>query len=1486
MVCSRRRVIRLLVGAICAVSGIGLLPPASAAGAAGNYSSHLTRAPYLTDLVALSVNVNWATDASGAGSLQWGAVAGGNCALTNTLTNPTFRGVTVGSVSETQWTAALSLPSKGSYCYRPMLGAADLLGANTSPQFRTQVQAGDTTPYSFAVFGDWGQTYATGNPDQQNVMSQLAKSGARFAVTAGDNGYPNGSQINYGDLQQSGADISAIFGPNFWTVPGSSIPLFTAAGNHGLSNSAHTDISTWTQDTAVLTSGGTYTNTTYCCVNGTFSANYGSEWYAFDAGPARFYVLDSAWGDTNTGTANVYANDAAAHFTAGTPEYDWLLNDLKTHPASLKFAFSHYPVYSDSASQPSDSSLQGAGKLEGLLGQYGVDIWFNGHSHIYERNTPSAAGMPVTYVTGGGGAALGSIGPCHSYDAYGIGSSSACGAAPKPTSRAQVFHFLKVDVNGATVTVTPTDENGNQFDVKTYDFGNANVPDTVIDSGPKALTNATNATFEFHSTLSNPTFACSLDNAPATACGSPKGYSGLADGAHTFSVTSTSGGSTDPSPAVFKWTVKTTAPPAPTGLTATVVSATAIKLSWNAGSGVASYDIIRNGSSVGTAAGTATGYVDNRVSPASTYHYVIDARDGAGNVSPPSNQTPDVTTPNGTSGPSLVQSGGSSTKTVTLASPSTSGDLLVLSAGVYTGASQPITAISDGTNAWAKINAVSVAGQYSDGELWYAPDAASVSSVTVTTAASTVALRVQEFSGVVATNPLDGSTGASATSTSATSGSVTPSAANDLAVGFIAGHGKTQDISVTSPGCTVDPQQSTATPSPVSVVTGSQALTSNAALSFSGTFPSAMYWAASIALFKASGAPPPLNDFAVSANPGSMTATQGGTSGSSTITAPLVSGSAQTVTLSAAGVPSGATASFSPPTISSNGTSSSALTITTASTTPTGSYSLTVTGTGSVTRSTTVSLTVNAAAQDDFSISASPGAVTATQGGASGSSTITAALTTGSAAQQVTLSATGSPTAATAAFSPGSVISSAGGTASLTITTTNDTPAGTYPITVTGTGTTVHTTTVSLIVNANSFTLAANPASVTSTQGGTSESSAISTALTTGSTAQQVTVSTTGLPAGAAASVNPTSITSDAGSSSMTISTASSTPGGTYQITVTGTGASSWITSITVTLTVTAPVIDDFAMSAAPTSVTATQGGTSGSSTITTTLTSGNPQQVTLSASGLPAGAAAVFSPAAVTSAGGSSTMTITTTASTPPGTFPLTVTGTGSTTHGVAVTFTVITGATPLLVQAAAGTATSTVTSLSATFGAPTASGHLLVLSASVYAGATNHLTAVTDSAGNTWTRVGSYFASGHFSDGELWYAANANPTTTITVNIASAASIAIEVLEFSGIAASNPLDTSVGTSNTGTAPDSGKLTPAASTELVVGFIAGHGNAQALSVTTPGYTVQAQATTTGTAATVRTAYQVLSSASPIGIAGSFATSMYWAAGVAAFRAG
>ena len=82
-------------------------------------------------------------------------------------------------------------------------------------------------------------------------------------------------------------------------------------------------------------SGGRYANDLYCCVNGTTATNYASAWYAFNAGRPASTCSTSAWGDTNPGTASVYANDYAAHFAPGTPEYPWLLADLqRTRPAS------------------------------------------------------------------------------------------------------------------------------------------------------------------------------------------------------------------------------------------------------------------------------------------------------------------------------------------------------------------------------------------------------------------------------------------------------------------------------------------------------------------------------------------------------------------------------------------------------------------------------------------------------------------------------------------------------------------------------------------------------------------------------------------------------------------------------------------------------------------------------------------------------------------------------------------------------------------------------------------------------------------------------------------------------------------------------------------------------------------------------------------------------------------------------------------------
>ena len=98
---------------------------------------------------------------------------------------------------------------------------------------------------------------------------------------------------------------------------------------------------------------------------------------------------------------------------------------------------------------------------------------------------------------------------------------------------------------------------------------------------------------------------------------------------------------------------------------------------------------------------------------------------------------------------------------------------------------------------------------------------------------------------------------------------------------------------------------------------------------------------------------------------------------------------------------------------------------------------------------------------------------------------------------------------------------------------------------------------------------------------------------------------------------------------------------------------------------------NDFNLSVTPGSATVAP-GSSASFTVTTAVTSGNPQSVGLSATGLPSGVTGTFSPVTVTS-GASSTLTLTASSSASPGTGTFTVVGTGSSaTHPASVGVTV----------------------------------------------------------------------------------------------------------------------------------------------------------------------------------------------------------------------
>ncbi|MFI7129012.1 M4 family metallopeptidase [Nonomuraea sp. NPDC050153] len=196
-------------------------------------------------------------------------------------------------------------------------------------------------------------------------------------------------------------------------------------------------------------------------------------------------------------------------------------------------------------------------------------------------------------------------------------------------------------------------------------------------------------------------------------------------------------------------------------------------------------------------------------------------------------------------------------------------------------------------------------------------------------------------------------------SLSPTSGSAAPGGQATATVGTQTTSGSAQTVSLSASGL---PSGTTASFSPSSVTSGgSSTLTlsvgsSTAAGTYGITVTGTGTTTHTATYSLTVSSTPPTRDFSISLSPTSGTV-QAGSAATSTVGTATTAGTAQTVNLSASGLPTGATASFSPASVTSG--SSSTLTISTAPTTPAGSYTVTVTGTGvTATHTATYALTV------------------------------------------------------------------------------------------------------------------------------------------------------------------------------------------------------------------------------------------------------------------------------------------------------------------------------------------------------------------------------------------------------------------------------------------------------------------------------------------------------------------------------------------------
>jgi uncharacterized membrane protein len=397
-------------------------------------------------------------------------------------------------------------------------------------------------------------------------------------------------------------------------------------------------------------------------------------------------------------------------------------------------------------------------------------------------------------------------------------------------------------------------------------------------------------------------------------------------------------------------------------------------------------------------------------------------------------------------------------------------------------------------------------------------------------------------------------------------------------------------------------------------------------------------------------------DFEVTSDPNVVSLAPGGTAKTTLKVVPL-DGFAETVAMTVSGLPSGVSAAFSPTTLDPNAheKSGSKLTFTATTSAVPGQYQVTVTGTSTL-GSRVARITLNIA---NYSIEVSPSIVTVALG-RTRDVAVTVKANTGYAGS-VNLAALPLPQGVTGTFTPSSVNLTSGSTAtsklSLTALATAETETST--VAVTGTDASGFKATSDIKLSISDFSLAAldEGESVSLSVGGTVEqpinlvpiNSYSDTVTLTAAVKKSDNTAATGFTVAFA----PNKLSEQLGLTSIaTITAASNVAPGQYNLIVTGKD-----TGNVLTRTVTIPInICKYGIGVRADPLVIPVGQTK-TTTVEVNGDTGFNSSVALSATGMPTGMIATFTPATVTG-NATSTLSVAVGATVPVGEYPLLIKG------------------------------------------------------------------------------------------------------------------------------------------------------------------------------------------------------------------------------------
>jgi hypothetical protein len=180
----------------------------------------------------------------------------------------------------------------------------------------------------FAVIGDSG----TGERPQLETAAQMGAAHSQFpfefVIMLGDNIYGG----------KSPADFERKFEDPYKPLLDTGVKFYASLGNHDQTNER---------------------------LYKPFNMD-GKRFYSFKRGNAEFFVLDSNYMDAQ--------------------QLDWLRKQLDGSRAAWKICYFHHPLYSHARFHGPDLDLRKS--IEPLFREYGVNVVFAGHEHVYERLKP------------------------------------------------------------------------------------------------------------------------------------------------------------------------------------------------------------------------------------------------------------------------------------------------------------------------------------------------------------------------------------------------------------------------------------------------------------------------------------------------------------------------------------------------------------------------------------------------------------------------------------------------------------------------------------------------------------------------------------------------------------------------------------------------------------------------------------------------------------------------------------------------------------------------------------------------------------------------------------------------------------------------------------------------------------------------------------------------------------------------------------------